>query len=153
MKTSNIILWVILIGAGMLLCRVLFPPPDYGLPEPELIPGDTVVVYRDTTIYETVETIIPVEVEVTPERNIISVDEDVSLFAGKVTFKIVSRDVELEGIRIRDAKLHLQQVEITITDTLRVPYPVPIERGWYDTRTTWMTVGVIFTVILLWIIN
>ena len=125
MKSGNIVL-LILFGTliGLLLYPIIFPIPE--LPEPELIHGDTVVVYKDTTVYDTVTQTIPVEVEVTPERNIISIDEPVELFSGAVTFRLWSRDVEVEGIRITNARLHLQETQITITDTLRVPYAVEV---------------------------
>lgn len=109
-----------------LLYPVIHPAPD--LPEPELIPGEPHIEYRDTTLFDTVYVDKPImpDIEETDERKIISIDEPVELFSGAVTFRLWSRDVEVEGIRITNARLHLQETTITITDTLRVPYPVEV---------------------------
>jgi hypothetical protein len=152
-KVANIIVLVVIgIIIGGLLYPVVFPLPE--LPEPILIPGDTVIVYRDTTVYDTIKQVVPVDVIVTPERSIISVDRRIELFDGAVEFGLFSRDVELDGISIVNARLHLQIKEVTITDTLRLPYAVYVEKPqpFYNTFLSGIIASAIFFLTTLFLL-
>jgi hypothetical protein len=96
---------------------------------------------------------VPIPVEVEADK--ITVDQDVSLFDGRVTFKVESRDVAAEGIRITNAKLHMQETVITVTDTLRVPYPVPVPepRAWYDNFKIGVAAGLTFMSVTMYLLS
>jgi hypothetical protein len=134
---------------GLLLYPVLFPLPE--LPEPIYLPGDPVIVYKDTTLYDTIPQPYPVEVIITPDRPILKIDEPVELFDGAVSFTLYSEDIERQGVRIIGPKLHLQTAVITVTDTLKIPHPVYIEkpRPVIDRFTTGAGAGLLFMLLLI----
>jgi hypothetical protein len=127
MKVSSLILLPIGIVIGLLLYRYLFPVPP--LPEPELKPGEPVIVFRDTTLYDTVYADVPIPVDLMPEPDTeySYFEKEITLFDRKVEFTVSGRAIDLQDFRITNARLHLQEKTITITDTLLVPYAHPVQ--------------------------